>query len=68
MNKLYFVIASLVFAMSSAQHVGIGAQIFDDSEVLKVASNDKGVLIPNIDIPNLNAGTPVNLLLILFCL
>jgi hypothetical protein len=68
MNKLYFGIASLVFAMSSAQHVGIGAQIFDDSEVLKVASNDKGVLIPNIDIPNLNAGTPVNLLLILFCL
>ena len=60
MNKLYFGIASLVFAISSAQHVGIGAQIFDDSEVLKVASNDKGVLIPNIDIPNLNAGTPVN--------
>ena len=35
-------------------------QIFDDSEVLKVASNDKGVLIPNVDIPNLNAGNPVN--------
>ena len=45
MNKLYSGIASLVFAMSSAQHVGIGAQIFDDSEVLKVASNDKEVLI-----------------------
>jgi hypothetical protein len=35
MKKLYFVIASLVFALTYAQHIGIGSHNFDDSEILK---------------------------------
>lgn len=54
MNRLYFVIANLVFALTNAQHIGIGTKSFDDSEELKVVSTNKGVLISNIDIPNIN--------------
>lgn len=59
MKKLYFAIAGLVFAIVNAQHVGVGTINFDDSEVFKVASNNKGVLLPNVSIPNLNAASPV---------
>ena len=58
-KKLYFVIAILVFALTYAQRIGIGSHSFDDSEILKIASSNKGVLIPNLNIPNLNNASPV---------
>ena len=39
-NKLYFVIAILVFALTYAQRIGIGSHNFDDSEILKIASSN----------------------------
>lgn len=42
----------------SAQ-VGIGTQTVANSEALKISSASKGVLIPNINIPDLNAAAPV---------
>lgn len=50
----------VVFALSHAQ-VGIGENVttFDDSEALKVVSSNKGVLLPNVSIPNLSNAAPV---------
>lgn len=59
MKKLYMVIANFVFAVMFSQHIGIGTQSFDDSEIFKVVSTNKGVLLPNIDIPDLNNSSPV---------
>lgn len=41
--------------------VGIGTNVttFDNSEVLKIAAANKGVLLPNVSIPNLNNPAPV---------
>lgn len=55
-----FFITNSLFVMLNAQHIGIGTQTFDDSEVFKVVSANKGVLIPNINIPDLNLPNPVN--------
>lgn len=43
--------------------VGIGDNVttFNDSEVLKIVSNNKGLLIPNIDIQNLSSPSPLNI-------
>ena len=40
--------------------VGIGTNVttFDNSEVLKIAAANKGVLLPNVSIPNLNNPAP----------
>lgn len=48
-------------ALCHAQ-VGIGNNVttFDNSEVLKIAATNKGVLLPNISIPNLNNAAPVS--------
>lgn len=48
------------FGISYAQ-VGIGNNVttFDDSEILKIVSANKGVLLPNISIPDLNNAAPV---------
>ena len=48
------------FTLFHAQ-VGIGNNVttFDDSEVLKIVSTDKGVLLPNVSIPNLANASPV---------
>ena len=50
----------VVFALSHAQ-IGIGENVttFDDSEALKIVSSNKGVLLPNISIPNLSNAAPV---------
>lgn len=41
--------------------VGIGNNVttFDDSEVLKIVAGNKGVLLPNVNIPNLLLAAPV---------
>lgn len=56
--SLIFVISLNLFCYSQ---IGIGANVtsFDDSEALKIVSSNKGVLVPNISIPNLNAASPV---------
>lgn len=53
-----FIISSII----SYAQVGIGSNVttFDDSEVLKIVSPNKGVLFPNISIPNLNNAAPVS--------
>ncbi len=45
----------------SYSQVGIGQNVtsLDDSEALKIVSSNKGVLIPNISITNLNLASPV---------
>lgn len=50
----------VAFALCQAQ-IGIGNNVttFDDSEVLKIVSSDKGVLLPNVSIPNLSNAAPV---------
>ena len=61
MMKLNLVPGFLVaYAFCYAQ-IGIGPNVttFDDSEVLKIVSANKGVLLPNISIPNLNNAAPV---------
>lgn len=60
MKKLYFGIANFIFAIVLSQHIGIGAHNFDDSEILKISSTNKGVLIPNVDIPSLNNSSPIS--------
>lgn len=60
MKKLLLPIFLASFSIFYAQ-VGIGNNVttFDDSEVLKIVSSNKGVLLPNISIPNLNNASPV---------
>lgn len=50
----------VAFALWHAQ-IGIGNNVttFDDSEVLKIVSANKGVLLPNVSIPNLSNAAPV---------
>lgn len=53
----------MLFALFNAlsAQVGIGNNVttFDDSEILKIVSANKGVLLPNVSIPNLNLAAPV---------
>lgn len=51
--------ANILFAIHFGQHIGIGTQSFDDSEVLKIVSNNKGVLIPNVSITSLSSSSPI---------
>ena len=43
--------------------IGIGDNIttISNSEALKIVSNNKGVILPNINIPNLNQSAPLNI-------
>lgn len=49
---------SMVFIQSYSQ-VGIGTTSVESNLLLKVNSSDKGVLIPNLTIPNANSPIPV---------
>lgn len=57
-KKLSFLVI-LFFALIYSQHIGIGTQSFDNSEVLKVVSTNKGVLLPNVYLQNINSATPI---------
>lgn len=60
MKKNLFLGFLVSFGISYAQ-VGIGNNVttFDNSEILKIVSSNKGVLLPNISIPDLNNAAPV---------
>jgi len=62
MKKLFLPVFLVLFCISYAQ-VGIGQNVntFSTSEVLKISAPNKGVLLPNISIPNLNSPLPVTL-------
>ncbi len=59
MKKLYSAVAILFIAMVNAQHVGVGTETFTPSEVFKVVSNNRGVLLPNVNITDLNISLPI---------
>lgn len=56
MKKILFLI---LFPLISYSQVGINTTTPDASSMLDITSNDKGLLIPRISIPNLNASAPV---------
>lgn len=56
MKKLLFV---LLFPFIGFSQVGVNTTTPDASSMLDVTSTDKGVLIPRISIPNLNAAAPI---------
>ena len=61
MMKSNFIFALLLYAGVNSAQVGIGNNVttFDDSEILKIVSANKGVLLPNVSIPDLNDAAPV---------
>ena len=59
-KKLYLIAAAcLLFIFKTSAQVGIGTGIVENDLLLKIASPDKGLLIPNLNIPNLNLSSPV---------
>ena len=56
-----YLLLGFLSAVSSYAQVGIGNNVstFDDSEILKIVSPNKGVLLPNVSIPDLNFAPPV---------
>ena len=59
MKKLYSTVALFLFAIVYSQHVGVGTSNFSPSEVFKVVSNNKGVLLPNVNLIDLNSSLPI---------
>lgn len=53
------VVFYLLFFQSTSAQVGIGTEIIENDLLLKTYSSNKGVLIPNLSIPNLNLASPV---------
>ncbi len=53
------VLLYLFFLQNICAQVGIGAIVVEDDLLLKTYSSNKGVLIPNLNIPNLNLASPV---------
>lgn len=51
--------AVLLAGSLQAQNVGIGTNSPNSSAKLEISANDKGILIPRISIPNINAAAPV---------
>ncbi|MCX8523721.1 hypothetical protein OF897_07270 [Chryseobacterium formosus] len=59
-KKLHLMAAySMLFFQNLQAQVGIGTTSVENDLLLKVSSTNKGVLIPNLSIPNLNAPNPV---------
>ncbi len=64
MNNLYKWGASTLLALSTsyalqAQVVGIGTNTPDNSAKLHIVDNNRGILIPQVSIPNINTAAPV---------
>lgn len=61
MKKKFLLMAaySLLFFKNHKAQVGIGTTAVENDLLLKVSSANKGVLIPNLTIPNLNVAGPV---------
>lgn len=45
--------------IGAAQVVGIGTNVPDNSAKLEIRDNNRGLLIPRVNIPNLNAAAPI---------
>lgn len=59
-KKLYLLAAScLLFSFRTSAQVGIGTTVVENDLLLKISSTNRGLLIPNISIPNLNVAAPV---------
>lgn len=60
MKKQILLVLTVLYGLCTAQ-VGIGNNVttFDDSEILKIDSQNKGVLLPNVSIADLNNPSPV---------
>jgi len=61
MKKKFYLIAvsCLLFISKTKAQVGIGTTTVENDLLLRVVSSNKGVLIPNLNIPNLNSSSPV---------
>jgi len=61
MQKIILQIILLFISLTimNAQNVGIGTATPHSSAKLDIEDNNKGILVPRIDIPNLNAAAPV---------
>lgn len=59
--KTKLLLALLIFYAIAEAQIGIGNNVtsISNSEVLKIQSSTKGVLLPNVNIPNLNQAAPV---------
>ncbi|OCK51033.1 hypothetical protein BA768_04430 [Chryseobacterium sp. CBo1] len=62
MKKKFLLMAaySLLFFKNYQAQVGIGTTTVENDLLLKISSVNKGVLIPNLAIPNLNVASPVS--------
>lgn len=59
-KNLYLIAAfSLLFSFKTNAQVGIGTTTVENDLLLKISSSNKGVLIPNLSIPDLNLASPV---------
>lgn len=59
-KKLYLIADScLLFSFNLYGQVGIGTQSVESDLLLKVNSTNKGVLLPNLTIPDLSLAAPV---------
>jgi len=58
-KKLYLIaVSSMLFIFTTKAQVGIGTTTVENDLLLKVSSSNKGVLIPNLSIPNLSLASP----------
>lgn len=59
-KNLYLIAAScLLFSFKTLAQVGIGTTTVENDLLLKISSSNKGILIPNLSIPNLSLASPV---------
>jgi hypothetical protein len=49
----------LLFIFETNAQVGMGTSVVENDLLLKIASPNKGILLPNLNIPNLNLPAPV---------
>ncbi len=59
MKKTTLIFAILLFSKIAFSQVGINTSSPNTSSMLDITATDKGLLIPRISIPNLNAAAPV---------
>lgn len=55
----YILVTLSLTSISLRAQVGIGTTNLDNSEALRIESNNKGVLLPNLSIPDLSQPSPV---------
>lgn len=60
MKKLLLAVLASVGLFKAQVGIGNNVTTFDDSQILKIVSQNKGVLLPNVSIPDLNNAAPVS--------